>query len=166
MHRGSWKNRHMYQIGFGPHLNIRGLYSNFLLFIKKYKHMRQKCQWCVKTSQPQQNTSFSRKIFLFTYTSAQERMMACNKRIWEDDTGHQTFCLDIIYFRWDVSQKTCHSPAGFGDIRIRGSSAVTSLEIDLKNAFKIMQIYIKFLKSMYKLENMITNRWRLIVTLL
>lgn len=73
--------------------------------------MRQKRQWCVKTSQPQRNTSLSRKIFLFTYTSAQERMMACNKRIREEDTHEVKHVVQITLFVGEMSHNVSVSDA-------------------------------------------------------
>lgn len=48
------------KLSFGPHLNIRGLYSNFLLFIKKKKAniWDKSVSGASKQSRPQQSTAF------------------------------------------------------------------------------------------------------------
>ncbi len=64
--------------------------------------------------------------------------MACNKWIKGEDTHDikhvnqiRLFCrgeMSEKAFKRELHVKTLHSPAGFGDIRVRGSSTVTSLK--------------------------------------
>lgn len=76
---------------------------------------------------------------LYTYTSAQDTAMTSSKWTKGEDMHDINmliravffcFCLsDILNFKCQLYAETLHLPAGFGDIRVRGSSKVTSLKI-------------------------------------